>query len=123
MPVGNFPLSFPSFIGASPPFFPLSFPFLFPPFLLTLLLLPCPFLSGPNVYFAPEPEAGGTHTDEVGRSKAASPTLSSGASIKERVIVFLLLLISVLSSYLFLSVLPSTLLPYCPYLLLLSPPS
>lgn len=69
------------------------FPFLFPPFLLTLLLLPCPFLSGPNVYFAPEPEAGRTHTDEVGRSKAASPALSSGAPTKERVIAFLLLLI------------------------------
>lgn len=60
-----------------------------------------------------ELEAGRTHTNEVGRNKAASPTLSSGASAierdVERLIVFLLMMISVLSSYLFLSALPSTL--------------
>lgn len=54
----------------------------------------------------------GTHTDEAGRSKAASPTLSSGAFAKEcrEVFLFLLMLISVLFSYLFLSALLSTLL-------------
>lgn len=50
----------------------------------TGLLLPSSFPSGPHVHFAPEPEAGRTHTDEAGRSNAASPTLSSGASICKR---------------------------------------
>lgn len=74
--------------------------------------MPSSFPSGPHVHFASEPEAGRTHTDEAGRSKAASPTLSSGASAKEsgEVFLFLLMLISVLFSDLFLSALLSTLL-------------
>ena len=79
-------------------FFSPAFTFFFPPLLLTLsqvcyCRLPLLLVL---MSTAPELEAGRTHTDEVGRSKAAPPTLSSGASAKERVFLFLLVLISVL---------------------------
>ena len=77
----------------------------------------------PHVHFAPEPETGRTRTDEVGRSKTTFPTLSFEASAQERCgerVMLLLMLFSVVSSTLFLSALPSSLLSV---LALPSPPS
>lgn len=107
----------PSFFSLfhSPPFFPLSFTSFLPPFLTLPQVCYChvPFLLVLIFYFAPEPEAGRTHTDEVGRSTAASPTLSPGASTKERWRegdCFSADVDQQKKSYLFLSALSSTLL-------------
>lgn len=111
----RFPLLFPLSLGIVflSSLFPLLSSFLFF-FLYYHRSATAIFLSSwSSCPLVPELEAGRTHTDEVGRNKAASPILSSGASAierdVERVIVFLLMMISVLCSYLFLSALPSAL--------------
>lgn len=79
----------------SPPLFPLlhvlsSYLFFLPHY--TGLLLPSSFPSGPHVHFTPEQETDRTHSDEVGRNKASSPTLSYEEYAEEgdgeRVILF-----------------------------------